>query len=52
MSMPIGSFYVPKEYRGTHWCCDLHARYRPDGKQIAFNSVHEGSRQVYIFDIK
>lgn len=49
---PIGSFYVPKAYRTTHWRCDLHARYRPDGKQIAFNSVHEGSRQVYFFDIK
>ncbi|MBP3407454.1 MAG: PD40 domain-containing protein [Kiritimatiellae bacterium] len=24
----------------------------PDGRQIAFNSVHEGSRQVYFFDIK
>ena len=52
MTKPIGSFYVPKEYRGTHWRCDLHARYRPDGKQIAFNSVHEGTRQVYFFDIK
>lgn len=52
ITKPIGSFYVPKEYRTTHWRCDLHARYRPDGKQIAFNSVHEGSRQVYFFDIK
>ncbi len=52
ITKPIGSFYVPKEYRGTHWRCDLHARYRPDGKQIAFNSVHEGTRQVYFFDIK
>ncbi len=23
----------------------------PDGRQIAFNSVHEGSRQVYVRDI-
>jgi len=52
ITKPIGSFYVPKEYRTTHWRCDLHARYRPDGRQIAFNSVHEGSRQVYFFDIK
>ena len=52
MTKPIGSFYVPKEYRPGYWRCDLHARYRPDGRQIAFNSVHEGSRQVYIFDIK
>ena len=48
---PMGSFFVPKAYRSSHWRCDLHARYRPDGRQIAFNSVHEGSRQVYIRDI-
>lgn len=51
MTMPMGSFFVPEAYRGTYWRCDLHARYRPDGLQIAFTSVHEGSRQVYIRDI-
>ena len=51
MTMPMGSFYVPEAYRQTYWRCDLHARYRPDGRQIAFNSVHEGSRQVYVRDI-
>ena len=24
----------------------------PDGKQLGFNSVHEGSRQVYVIDVK
>ena len=52
MTMPMGSFYVPEAYRGGYWRCDLHARYRPDGRQIAFNSVHEGSRQVYVRDIE
>ena len=51
MTMPMGSFYVPEAYRPTYWRCDLHARYRPDGRQIGFNSVHEGSRQVYLRDI-
>ena len=52
MTMPMGSFFVPEKYRQTYWRCDLHARFRPDGKQIAFNSVHEGSRQVYVRDIE
>ena len=52
MTMPMGSFFVPPQYRQTYWRCDLHARYRHDGRQIGFNSVHEGSRQVYIRDIK
>ena len=51
MTMPLGGFFVPPAYRGGYWRCDLHARIRPDGRQIAFNSVHEGSRQVYLRDV-
>jgi len=51
-TMPIGAFHVPDEYRGAYWRCDLHARWRRDGGQLAFNSVHEGSRQVYVRDVK
>ncbi len=50
-AMPIGAFFVPPAYRQTYWRCDLHARWRDDGRQIAFNSVHEGSRQVYLMDV-
>ena len=49
--LPIGTFFVPEAYRGGYWRCDLHARWRPDGKQLGFNSVHEGSRQVYVLDV-
>ena len=44
--IPLGAFYVPEKYRGIYSRCDLHPRFRPDGSQIGFNSVHEGSRQV------
>ena len=47
----VGEFFVPEKYRPTYWRCDLHARWRPDGRQLAFNSVHEGSRQVYVMDV-
>lgn len=50
--MPIGIYYVPRIYKRIYTRCDLHPRFRPDGKQIGFNSVHEGSRQVYIRDIE
>jgi hypothetical protein len=33
---------------GIH--CDLHPRWRRDGKKFCFDSNHEGSRQVYICD--
>ena len=48
----LGSFYVPDAYKEQYSRCDLHARWRPDGSQLAFNSVHEGSRQVYLRDVK
>jgi len=48
----LGRFLVPDKYKEQYSRCDLHARWRPDGKQIAFNSVHEGSRQVYLRDVK
>lgn len=50
--LPLGQFFVPEEYRETYSRCDLHARWRPDGRQLAFNSVHEGTRQVYLRDVK
>ena len=48
----VGSFHVPEIYRDIYCRCDLHARWRPDGGQLGFNSVHEGSRQVYLIDVK
>lgn len=48
----LGRFFVPVEYKEQYSRCDLHARWRPDGSQLAFNSVHEGSRQVYLRDVK
>ena len=47
----LGHFFVPETYKEQYSRCDLHARWRPDGKQLAFNSVHEGCRQVYLRDV-
>jgi hypothetical protein len=30
---------------GLH--CDLHPRWSPDGSKVAFDSIHEGTRQIY-----
>ena len=49
--LSLGRFYVPQEYKEQYSRCDLHARWKPDGSQLAFNSVHEGSRQVYLRDV-
>lgn len=49
--LPLDTYFVPEIYRETYSRCDLHPRWRPDGKMLAFNSTHEGSRQVYVIDI-
>ncbi len=48
---PLGTFFVPEAYREQYSRCDLHPRWRPDGKMLAFNSVHEGTRQAYVIDV-
>lgn len=46
----VGDFFVPGNYREAYTRCDLHPRWRRDGHAIAFNSVHEGSRQIYLIE--
>ena len=46
----IGSFYTPPDL-GKHNRCDLHPRWSRDGKAVCIDSVHEGSRQVYVVDV-
>ena len=50
--LPLGGFFVPELYSEQYSRCDLHPRWRPDGKMLGFNSAHEGSRQVYVMDVE
>lgn len=49
--LPMGKFIEPEEFR-SHWRCDIHCRWSPDGDIIGFNSTHTGSRQAYIIKLK
>lgn len=45
----LGRFYGPFP-DDVDLRCDLHARWSRDGRQICLDSVHEGSRQMYVLD--
>ncbi len=45
----VGKYLSPPPYVGEIRC-DLHPRWSRDDRQICFDSVHEGHRQVYIVD--
>ena len=46
----LGEFHHEAQFTGDIRC-DLHPRWSPDGKTITFDSVHEGSRQIYLTEI-
>lgn len=52
----LGSFLMPAEFgfRNQHGDlrCDLHPCWSPSGKAICFDSLHEGRRAVYTFEIR
>jgi len=49
--LPLGRFYEPPKFKDS-WRCDLHPHWSPKSNIIAFNSTHEGTRQVYIISLE
>ncbi|MFC1525194.1 hypothetical protein ACFL6X_00095 [Candidatus Latescibacterota bacterium] len=46
----VGRYYAIPEITGE-FRCDLHPRWSRDGRYICFDSVHEGTRQIYVMDV-
>jgi hypothetical protein len=46
----LNSFWSCDKARGSVRC-DLHPRWRQDGRQICIDSTHEGSRQMYCLNV-
>lgn len=44
---PLAHYLISRS--GLH--CDLHPRWSYDGKTVFFDSIHEGSRQIYMADV-
>lgn len=52
----LGRFYTLSPNVSAGWDLsamrsDLHPRFSRNGTQVCFDSVHEGSRQIYVFDV-
>jgi hypothetical protein len=48
--VPLGRFLSPPALTGA-FRCDLHPRWSRDGRQVCFDSVHTGERQMYVIDV-
>jgi Tol biopolymer transport system component len=46
----IGSFYSDPAYPGPTRC-DLHPNWSRDDRFVCIDSIHEGSRQMYLLDV-
>jgi hypothetical protein len=46
----LGLFHADPRFTGDIRC-DLHPRWSPDGRLVTFDSVHEGTRQIYLVDV-
>lgn len=53
-SVILGQFYAPMEIykENPDLRCDLHPRWSPDGKNVTFDSIHEGYRAQYLLDLR
>lgn len=48
--VPLGEFYLSKDHRGEVRC-DLHPRWSRDGRSVVIDSMHTGTRQMYLLDV-
>ena len=51
MRIDLARLYSPKSRWGGEIRCDLHPRWSRDGKRVCIDSVHDGSRQMYVMDV-
>lgn len=46
----LGRFYLPR-VPAAEFRCDLHPRWSRDGRFVCIDSMHSGTRQMYLLDV-
>lgn len=49
--LDIARLYSPKRRWWGEIRCDLHPRWSRDGRRVCVDSVHDGTRQIYLVDV-
>ena len=51
-AVALGWFATPAAYRATGYRCDLHPRWSRCGERVVIDSLHEGARQMFVYDVR
>jgi hypothetical protein len=47
----LADLYCPKEYHAKGYRCDLHPRWDRTGNRVCVDSLQDGTRQMYVYDV-
>jgi hypothetical protein len=47
----LGDFHSPPTHANTGYRCDLHPRWSHYGNKVCIDSLHDGTRQMYVYDV-
>ena len=47
----LGDFHSPPTHTKTGYRCDLHPRWSCCGNKVCIDSLHDGTRQMYVYDV-
>lgn len=49
--LDLADLFCPKAYHGKGYRCDLHPRWDRTGTRVCIDSLQDGTRQMYVYDV-
>ena len=50
--LDLADLFCPKEYHAKGYRCDLHPRWDRTGTRVCVDSLQDGTRQMYVYDVE